>query len=345
MKTIRINTSVPYDVLLGKDQLENTGKYLANLNITGKVAIITDDIVDTLYFEIVSNSLQASNFTVYKYKLPHGEKSKTIKNYSAVLGFLAKNLFQKNDTIIALGGGVIGDIAGFAAATYMRGIKYIQIPTTLLSIIDSSVGGKTAVNLREGKNLVGAFHQPTLVIADTGTLKTLPDAEIKNGKGELIKYGILTGGELWKLIENGDFLSGRTLELCINYKKNIVESDEHEDGQRMLLNLGHTFGHAIEKLSKYTIPHGFAVAAGVLTIAKAENKAGSLSDDSLNKIMNMLQKNDMPTHCGNTNKQLIKAALSDKKTDKDHITIVTIKNIGDCSLVKKPVKALEEYLA
>jgi len=345
MKTIKVNTAAPYEVLLGKNLLANAGEFLKSLNLASKAAIITDDNVDKLYADAVANSLSASGFAVCKHALPSGEKSKNIKNYSAILDFLARNLFQRNDIIIALGGGVIGDMAGFAAATYLRGIKYVQIPTTLLSIIDSSVGGKTAVNLKSGKNLAGAFHQPTLVIANTDTLKTLPDTEIKNGKGELIKYGILAGGELWTLIEKSDFLSERALELCINYKKSIVEADERESGQRKLLNLGHTFGHAIEKLSGYTIPHGIAVAAGIAIIAKAEHKAGNLADAHLNKIIDILKKNDMLTMHNYTNQQLLSAALNDKKSDSNNITLVTINNIGDCTLTKKSIADLKEYLA
>jgi len=345
MKAIKVNTSSPYEVLLGKNLLANTGKYLKDLGITGKVAIITDNNVDKFYSDAVVDSLIKSGFAVFKHVIPHGEKSKNIRNYSAILDFLANNLFQRMDTIIALGGGVIGDISGFAAATFLRGIKYVQIPTTLLSLIDSSVGGKTAVNIKAGKNLVGAFHQPALVIADTDTLKTLPEAEIKNGKGELIKYGILMGGELWDLTEKGNFLSERALELCIDYKRQIVEQDEREGGLRKLLNLGHTFGHATEKLSNFKVPHGVAVALGVAIIAKAENKAKNISDESLNKIINTLQKNDMPIEPGYNHSQLISAALTDKKGESNHITLVTINNIGDCVLTKKLISELKEYLA
>jgi len=344
MKTIKINTAQPYEILLGGGLLKNTGKILKNLGISGKTALITDDIVDSLYSAQVTESLQSCGFTVFRHVLPHGEKNKNLKNYSLILDFLAKNNLQRADTVIALGGGVIGDIGGFAAASYLRGIKYIQIPTTLLAVIDSSVGGKTGVNLKAGKNLAGAFHQPAAVIADTDTFKTLPEAEIKNGKGEMIKYGILTGGKLWDFIEKGEFLNENALELCINYKKYIVENDEKESGLRKMLNLGHTFGHAIEKLSKYTAAHGLSVATGIALIAGAENRKKQLSDASYKKIINLLKKEDMPITCSYNAAELIKAAKNDKKTEQNNITLVTIKDIGNCTLTKMPFSDFTRYL-
>ena len=346
MKTIKVKTGIPYEILLGENLFSEIGERLKNIVGSGKkIAVITDDIVDKLYSSTVVDSLLASGFVVHKHIFTHGEKNKNIKTYTAVLEFLAQNLFRRDDVIIALGGGVVGDMAGFAAASYLRGIKYVQIPTTLLSAVDSSVGGKTGVNLDAGKNLVGAFHQPVLVVADTNTFKTLPEVEIKNGIGEIIKYGILMGGELWDLIRGGEFTSMRALELCIEYKRYVVENDERESGMRKLLNLGHTFGHAIEKLSDYKISHGVAVAAGIEIIARAENKAGNFADKTLNEIINILQKSDMLVKHSFANEQLIKVAAYDKKTESNFITLITINDIGDCVLTKKLLTELEEYLA
>jgi 3-dehydroquinate synthase len=345
MKTIRVNVSPAYDVLLGSDLIKNTGAYIKDLAVGGKIAVITDDIVDKLYSSVVVQSLTANGYTVCKYVIKNGETSKTLDNFAKIQDFLCENMLQRTDSIVALGGGVVGDLAGFVAAAYLRGIKFVQIPTTLLSMIDSSVGGKTGVNLAGGKNLVGAFHQPSLVIADIDTLSTLPPEQIRNGKGEHIKHGILAGGELFSLIEADDMLSLRALELSIDYKRRIVEGDEKEASTRKLLNLGHTFGHAIEKLSNYTIPHGEAVAMGIEIIADAELRQGNLDADTHVKIMEILVKNDLMKTPPYNKMDIIAAALNDKKSDGDMITLVTIAGIGNCNLTKKPISELKEYLA
>jgi len=332
MQKIKIDVSRQYDVILGKDILQNLPALLRERAITGKTIVITDNNVDKLY-KIPSD---------LKFVIPHGEESKNLKTYSDIMEFLSTSRIQRRDTIIALGGGVVGDLAGFVAATYLRGIRFVQIPTTLLSIIDSSVGGKTGVNLPSGKNLVGAFWQPSLVIADITTLKTLPKAETLNGLGEMVKYGIILGGELWTLVKiiRGDFFGNlteseiiRAIQLCIECKKKIVEKDEFEiTGERAILNLGHTVGHAIEKLSNFEISHGIAVTTGIAAIT--DNK----------EILEVLQENDLIAAHSYDKKAVISAIMSDKKAFGDNILLEKIIDVGDCRMVETPIEKIKEIL-
>lgn len=345
MKKIRVNASKSYDILISKGLLDDIGGRLKSAVNAKKIMIVSDKTVWELYGGRAEKSLKAAGFSACNFVFPAGEKSKNLKTYGEILNALAISNFDRNDAILALGGGVTGDLAGFAAATYMRGISLIQAPTTLLSIIDSSVGGKTGIDLEAGKNLAGAFYQPDLVIADTETLKTLPEEEIRNGKGELVKYAILRGGELWNLVENGETPvdNERLLELCVTYKKDTVEGDERESGLRKLLNLGHTVGHAIEKLSGYGVSHGAAVAAGIAVIAKASLRLG-LSETEHGKIIFVLKKHNLYSETGYTPKELAEAACNDKKSDGDYITLVTVAGIGDCRLTRIRRGELEEFL-
>ncbi|HKL74054.1 MAG TPA: 3-dehydroquinate synthase [Clostridia bacterium] len=345
MKTIKVNASKTYDILLGNGIIDKIGTYLKEIIVCKKIVIVTDTNVNKLYGENVATKLKESGFEVFIYEFLAGEKSKNSATYLELIAFIAKNHLQRSDCLLALGGGVVGDITGFAAATYMRGIKYIQVPTTLLSIIDSSVGGKTGIDLPEGKNLLGAFYQPDRVIADTKLLTTLPYEEVKNGKGELIKYGILLGGELWELIEQCEdpLKSEKMLSLCINYKRDIVEADEHENSVRKLLNLGHTAGHAIEKLTNYVLPHGECVALGIAIIIRASLKRGDLSLTSYNKIMSVLVAENMPITTEIDEKTIIDAALNDKKRQGNELTMVVVKDIGKCVMENVPIEKLGEY--
>ena len=207
MEKLTVKVDKSYDILIGQDILGSIGHRAKDLNGLGKVLVVSDDIVHSLYGDVVYNSLKDAGYNVYEFTFNHGEKSKNLNTFSQIINFLAEQGFVRSDLIIALGGGVVGDISGFVAASYMRGIDYIQVPTTLLSMIDSSVGGKTAVDLEAGKNLVGAFYQPRLVLIDTNTMLTLPCIEYKNGMGEGIKYAVLEGGELKDLVLDGVKLS------------------------------------------------------------------------------------------------------------------------------------------
>ena len=247
-----------------------------------KLAVITDDTVDGLYFKKLGLD------GALKFVFPHGEESKNMNTLSEILEFLADNNFTRSDVLIALGGGVVGDITGFAAAIYMRGIDYIQVPTTLLAMVDSSVGGKCAVDLQHGKNLAGSFHQPKRVICDINALKMLPDEMYKAGMAEVIKYGVLAGISLESDIET-------LVYDCVSVKADIVKADEFDNGTRQLLNLGHTPAHGIEALSSYTVPHGFAVASGIGMIARASVKNGFCAKETAEKIIRILKENGLPT--------------------------------------------------
>lgn len=346
MKTISVKASHTYSILLGENLLASLGEETRKVCKGKKATIISDSNVYPLYGGTASASLTIAGFAVSVYVIPAGEQSKSFDQYGRLLHFLAEEGLTRPDCVVALGGGVTGDLAGFAAATYLRGITLIQVPTTLLSVIDSSVGGKTGIDLPAGKNLVGAFYQPSLVLADTSLLKTLPKKEIKNGAGELIKYGVLTGGELFSLIEAGEnpLTNERMLELCILCKKNIVEADEKETGIRKLLNLGHTLAHAAEKLSSYTLPHGEAVALGIYRMGEACVRRGKLSASSFERISAIIKAYGFDTALPYPASRLAAAAANDKKSDGGFVTLVTIEEIGKCVLEKAPVSDLEDYL-
>ena len=343
IQKISVNTSSKYDVLIGKDILNSVGELLLPIIPVCKIALITDDTVDKLYSETVVDSLENAGYSVVKCVFTHGEKSKNLKTYGEILSFLAKNELTRTDAVIALGGGVVGDMAGFVASTYLRGIKYVQIPTTLLAQIDSSVGGKTAVDLEEGKNLVGAFCQPSLVICDVETLNTLPKRVFDDGMGEVIKYCLLDE-RVFELIESEENKILDLIYCCIDYKRSVVEDDEFETGKRMLLNLGHTPAHGIEKLSEYTISHGKAVAMGVKIILDNSFRLGYIEQKTYEQIKTVLSK------CVTVEKPPFKmeeikdACLSDKKRRGDNISLIMIHGIGDCRAHKIEVSKIKEYL-
>ncbi|MCI7401884.1 MAG: 3-dehydroquinate synthase [Christensenella sp.] len=349
MEKLTVKVDKSYDILIGQDILGSIGHRAKDLNGLGKVLVVSDDIVHSLYGEVVYNSLKDAGYNVFEFTFNHGEKSKNLNTFSQIINFLAEQGFVRSDLIIALGGGVVGDISGFVAASYMRGIDYIQVPTTLLSMIDSSVGGKTAVDLEAGKNLVGAFYQPRLVLIDTNTLLTLPCIEYKNGMGEGIKYAVLEGGELKDLVLDGVKLSDsksitRFVYLCVDSKRKIVEEDEKESNIRRLLNLGHTFAHAIEKLSLYEIPHGLCVAAGLDIIARISNAHSKLSDIDYMTILNILEKYELNNMNPYTIDQMIDIIKLDKKVESDNINFVMPYAFGDCRIEKVQLSKIKEFV-
>ena len=344
MRTVKVNASTPYEVVIGAGASARIGDYLIELGRKGKVMIVTDSHVAPLYAEGVADELVYRGFEPSIYTFDAGEESKNLKVYGEILSFLAEEGFSRTDTVLALGGGVTGDMAGFAAATYMRGITFINMPTTLLAAIDSSVGGKTAVDLPQGKNLVGAFYQPSLVLFDTDFIKTLPYDEIRNGLGEGVKYAVLEGGEIFDLLSEG--LTSENLEdficLCVDAKRRIVEADEKEGGTRKLLNLGHTVAHAVETLTEFIVPHGVAVAYGVRVMARLACQRGELSEEEFYKIEEILLTNDLALEL-NPIEELIPYFIADKKRAGDTLTLVTIAGIGDCRLTEINVEDAAEY--
>lgn len=344
IKKITVKASGEYDVIIGGGILESAGEYVKEVIKPCAVAVITDDTVEKLYFDVVEKSLIKSGYAVKKFVFPHGEQSKNLDTFGQIQNFLAQNALTRTDAIIALGGGVVGDMAGFAAATYLRGIKYVQIPTTLLAQIDSSVGGKTAVDLPAGKNLVGAFKQPSLVLCDTSALSTLPKEIFTDGMGETAKYAVLDK-KIYDLLSADDYRLDQLVALCVDYKRKIVEADEYESGVRKLLNLGHTPAHGIEKLSGYTISHGRAVAMGLVIILKASLNKGYINGTVYSGILSVIKK-CVPTEvCPYALEDVCEAAAFDKKRNGDFISVVMAFGVGDCRAVKIKVSELKEFLS
>lgn len=330
MQRVKINTKKEYEVIIGPSLINRVGEILKEKNITGKIAIVSDSNVAGLYLDTVTEALLKSGYSVISYVFPAGEESKNIHTLSSILEFFAENGMSRKDTAIALGGGVTGDMTGFAAGVYMRGISYVQIPTTLLSCVDSSVGGKTAVDLTAGKNLAGVFIQPKVVIADTDTLKTLGKSVYADGMAEVIKTAILGDTELFSHLERDVIDNEYVISRCVQYKGKIVCEDEFETGVRKLLNLGHTPAHAIEKLSSYKTSHGRAVAAGLAIISRACEKEGLLDKTSLNRILSLLEKYSLPIYSDFSPSELAKECIFDKKRSGNVISFIKIRSIGDC---------------
>lgn len=347
MKMLNVNTSSPYPVIVDSCLLKETGEYIRKYApAAGKTAVITDDTVDGLYGDTVRESIRGAGLDVCTFVLPHGEASKNGENFLKILEFLAEEHFTRSDLIAALGGGVVGDLAGFAAAAYLRGIRFIQIPTTLLAQVDSSVGGKTAIDLPAGKNLAGAFYQPALVLCDIGTLDTLPAEIFTDGCAEVIKYGILGDKELFgHLKERGTgFDREYVVARCIEMKRDAVAEDEFDRGRRQILNLGHTLAHAAEKLSGYRLSHGRAVAMGMAEIARAAAADGTCSRECAAGIVDVLMQFDLPVRLEDPFEELYQWMLSDKKRHGDRINLIIPEEIGRCVIREYTLDKMESFI-
>ncbi|GHU53098.1 3-dehydroquinate synthase [Clostridia bacterium] len=324
--TINVKTSSTYDVIIERGLLNDINKYAGKFLENRKALIITDDIVNELYADKISKQINADVFV-----FENGEKSKNIETLSAIYTVLAKENITRKDIIIALGGGVVGDIAGYAAATWLRGIDYIQIPTTLLAQIDSSVGGKTAIDIPAGKNLVGAFKQPKIVLCDPETLNTLPKNILADGIGEAIKYGLIRDKNLFDLLATHNLDNILTdidgvITRCVEIKRDIVEADEFEKGERMLLNFGHTLGHAVEKCSNFTIAHGSAVAIGMYLITK--KYAPNLTEH----VQSCILRYNLPFTADFSVSELLAVIALDKKRAGANISYIVCEEIGSAQI-------------
>ena len=342
MKTVKVSASKEYEVIIGSGLLLSAGeKFRAVAPKAEKAAIVSDDNVAPIYLEKVEKSLQAQGFQVCSFVFPHGEGSKNGRTYLEILNFMAANHISRSDLAIALGGGVVGDITGFAAATYLRGIKYVQLPTSLLAMVDSSVGGKTAIDLDEGKNLAGAFCQPELVLCDLDTLQTLSPDFFTDGCAEVLKYGVLGDRALFDhLKERGqDFDREYVISRCVEMKRDHVCEDEFDNGVRRKLNLGHTIGHAIEKCSGYGVSHGRAVAIGMAMMAEICAKHEICSEECAGEIVEALKALCLPTETEFTKDVLIAPMLSDKKRNGSTVSLIVPKAVGNCDVL--PVKTEE----
>ena len=343
MRSVEIDLgSRSYEIKIGDDLLGNSDELLPWIK-GNQILIVTNEIVAPLYLQKLKHAIQAKD--VHEIILPDGEHTKSLATAESIFDLLLKIPCDRDVTIIALGGGVIGDMAGFVAACYQRGVNFLQIPTTLLSQVDSSVGGKTAVNHARGKNMIGAFHQPVKVITDLTTLQSLPQREFSAGMAEVIKYGLINDPEFFEWLENNiqsvmamepEALSFAIERSCRD-KAEIVERDERESNVRALLNLGHTFGHAIEAGMGYGYwLHGEAVAIGMMMAAHMSNLAGDLSEAEMNRIRTLLVNAKCPADVSieMTPKRMLELMQVDKKVQAGRVRLVLLKGIGQAYLTR-----------
>ena len=336
MKTVTVNASKQYDIHIGPDLLDSLGHEARKLGKAEKVCIVSDSNVFPLYGEQARLSLEAEGFSVCSYVIPAGEQSKNIRSYTSLLEFLAGSHLTRTDLIVALGGGVVGDLAGFAAATYLRGIRFIQIPTTLLAAVDSSVGGKTAIDLDAGKNLCGAFWQPSLVLCDTDTLSTLPEDIFRDGCAEVIKYAVLYDESFFSYLEQTGLHFDREMVIarCVEMKRDVVMEDEFDTGARMKLNLGHTIGHGVEASSEFSLSHGKSVAIGMAIVARASHCPDA------GRIVKCLEAFGLPTTAQYPAEDIYRYTLSDKKRSGGTVKLIIPEKIGHCAIVPTPVEEI-----
>ena len=340
MITVPVSASKPYDVHIGTGLLNRIGPWIHEHLKVHKICIVSDSNVWPIYGKNLNHHLEIHGFSVFSFVFPAGEVSKNGNTYLELLNRLADNHMTRSDAVIALGGGVVGDLAGFAAATYLRGIDYIQVPTTLLAAVDSSVGGKTAIDLPAGKNLAGAFYQPRAVFCDTDTLSSLPKSIYIDGCAEVIKYGVLFDPELFDtLLKDGiHFPREAVIARCVELKRDVVAVDEFDRGERMKLNLGHTVGHGIEECSHYQIPHGKAVAIGMAIVARASGCKDT------ERILSCLRQFGLPVETEFSVDALYQAALSDKKRNGGIIRLIIPRSIGCCEICPTPVAELKSII-
>ncbi len=360
MLTLKVKTKPPYEILIEEGLLEKIPEDLKRTLDFGKVAIITDSTVEKLYGENLLQALRKADIKASLFSFPHGESSKNIETVVRLARSLIQAGFDRKDLILALGGGVVGDVSGFLASIYLRGIPFVQVPTTLLSQVDSSVGGKTGVDLPEGKNLLGTFYQPARVYIDPTVLRTLPLPEIKNGLAEVIKYGCILKSRLFQFIKkkgkalyglNPHDLSYLIYESCL-IKAYVVSKDEKEAGLRRVLNFGHTIGHALETLSNYQIPHGYCVSVGMAVEARLSELLHVAEKPVYEPLKNLLDALEMPHRIRDllpllSPSEFFSALSKDKKIWKGKLTIVLLKRIGKFHFYENPpmdliLKALEE---
>lgn len=345
MNAIHVSASRPCDVLIGRGLMREIGARAKDALRGRHVAVVSDDRVAPLYLAGALESLRAAGFQAESFVLPAGEASKDPAHYIELLRFLAERQLTRADALIALGGGVVGDLTGFAAATYLRGVDCIQIPTTLLACVDSSVGGKTAIDLPEGKNLVGAFYQPRLVLCDPDALESLPGEIFADGCAEVVKYGMLGSAELLDRLRarHASQQLEYVISTCVDMKREVVEGDEFDTGRRQLLNLGHTFAHAIERESGYQISHGRAVAMGMRLITRAAVEMGECPADCLSALDALLDMHALPKFTGLSAEALAAGALSDKKRAGGQITLAVPCGYGESKLKRVPVSELIDW--
>lgn len=349
MSALKISVTKPkqYDIIIENGMLPDCGRLIKPVVRGNNCIVMTDTNVEPLYLDTVVGSLKAAGFNVSSHVFSAGEESKNLRTVEDMLGAFVSAGLTRNDFAVALGGGVCGDLTGFAAAIYQRGIDYIGIPTTLLSQIDSSVGGKTGCDLVYGKNLAGAFHAPKLVLIDPDCLNTLTPRVYSDGLAEAVKYGVIKSEKLFDRLLNEDahdFIN-ELIEECVSIKRDVTENDFFENGERMLLNFGHTIGHSIEKYYNFKdITHGEAVGIGMVIMAVAAEANGDCEPGTAEKITQCLHKYNLPATTGIELEKLCSGALNDKKRRGKDIKIVVPQNIGTCFVKTLPADSLIDYL-
>ncbi|MGT2771471.1 3-dehydroquinate synthase [Streptococcus marimammalium] len=351
---IHVNlTSHPYDILIEKDGLYRVGEWVSSLWQPQKIVIISDNLVATLYAKHVKLQLENQGFQVAVFEFLAGEQSKNLITVEKIYDFLSSFGISKTDGIIALGGGVVGDLAGFVASTYMRGLHFLQIPTSLIAQVDASIGGKTGVNTKTAKNLLGTFHQPDGVLIDPEVLKTLGERELIEGMGEVIKCALIADTNLWQLLEE---MAGtrecilknaeRLIYQSCQVKKEFVLADEYDIGLRHFLNFGHTIGHAIEQTAGYgEIYHGEAVAMGMIQVAKIAEEKGLMAKGISNEIKTMCQKFGLPVAPLKWDKEkLYQAITHDKKVNGKQLKLVLVSEKGQAKMESIALEDVRDYL-
>lgn len=354
MYTIDIPASTPYKVHIGTMLLEASGEFVRTACGGERAVIVTDSNVGPLYAPIVSQSLKSAGYEVFTFTFSAGERQKRASTLIDILEFMAEHEFSRSDAVVALGGGVTGDVAGFAAACYMRGCPLAQIPTSLLAMVDSSVGGKTAIDLKAGKNLAGAFWQPRVVIADVGCLGTLEPEQLADGCGEVIKHGVIKDSRLFAQLEQTplttELLSSdlgmvaAIIARNVEIKRDVVAADEREAHARKLLNFGHSAGHAIEALEEYQLGHGSCVAQGMVLIARAAVMRGACDASVPDRIARLARRCGLNTTCRWDADRIYTEALHDKKRAGEHIDVVMPHAIGSCSIERMSLDDFHELL-
>lgn len=330
---IASTASGDYPILIKNGALNHVGHLAAEAVVGRKAFVVSDETVFPLYYAQVEKSLVAAGFSVAGYAFPAGEGSKTAATLLALYEQFHQAGLSRSDLILALGGGVVGDVTGFAAATYLRGVPLIQVPTTLLAQVDSAIGGKTAIDLPFGKNLAGAFYQPKAVVLDPLVLRTLPRSRMSEGMAEVIKYGLIRDERLFDQIESQTYDLEWILERCVRIKTTVVAADERDSGERMLLNFGHTVGHAIEKVTGYTqLTHGEAVAIGMVVATEIGEKLGKTPAGTANRLRRVLEHYQLPTACTWSADELMSAIHSDKKRLAGKLYYILLNKVGEAVL-------------
>ena len=360
MNIVHVNTSTPYDVLVGTGLLADLGNLIGRRFPGAKCFVVSDANVMSIYGAQVIRALREAHIETRSLSFAPSEESKTMKTVESILSELKRSEMTRSDIIIALGGGITGDMAGFAASIYLRGIRFVQIPTTLLSAVDASVGGKTGVNMGGHKNQIGTFWQPSMVIIDPATMDTLPGREVACGMAEVVKYGCIRDPKIMDLSdklaevaktpsfgEQSEMVHQileQLIEACVSIKAQVVEADERDTGERMLLNFGHTVGHAIEKATGGQVQHGEGVAIGMVVMARSAEAKGMCPAGYTDNLIRILDGLGLPTVCPVSKEEVLQAIRADKKRAGQMISIVVPDNQGLCSIVPVDIDSLADFI-